>query len=518
MSLQTLLGDIPRTDDNPSQGMVPLKSGEHKAITNRGISERTARLYDYTVGEYRGEVAQFANYRDEHGLACCQHVRFGNKQFAWHARGKSQKIQLFGQHLGSDGTLILTEGELDAMSIYEVLHKYRAKDKFVVASIPDGAQSAKKSVSSQLAWVCGFNRVVIFMDTDEPGRKAAAQLAELIGPSAAVASGFAYKDANEAWMAEDYNSILEALNNAKRHRPDAIVHAPDLLEKILRPEYRFGLSFPWEGWNRYTEGMKPGQLYMISGGTGIGKSLFTRSVTLHLCKEGHKVAYVGLEESCETSIERMLSEELGYNPGFHLDTPEQRERRDPAVIEEALNRFAPNLFLLDKFGSDEFDTFVATIKHYVLAEGCKVIVLDHFSLLADGISLQADQRRSIDKCIKDLKTLCVELNFTMLVVCHLSRSGGIGPSHEEGGEPSLDQLRGSHSLAQIPDFVVMLQRNPRAEDRVEANTTNCWLKKNRVKGELGLMSRLQYLESCRFYEVNSQQVTTLTPLQSLEAA
>ena len=86
----------------------------------------------------------------------------------------------------------------------------------------------------------------------------------------------------------------------------------------------------------------------------------------------------------------------------------------------------------------------------------------------------------------------MDLNFTMLVVCHLSRSTGIGKPHEEGGEPTLAELRGSHSLAQIPDTIVMLVRNPRAEDSREANTTHCWIKKNRVAGVLGEMSKLEY--------------------------
>ena len=250
-----------------------------------------------------------------------------------------------------------------------------------------------------------------------------------------------------------------------------------------------------------TEGMKPGQLVMVSGGTGIGKSLFTRSIALNLCRAGTKVAYIGLEESCETSLERMLSEQMRVP--LHLDTPEERAARSEDDIKAALDGFANNLFLLDKFGSDDFDSFVATVKHYVLGEQCQVVVLDHFSLLADGIALATDQRRAIDRCIKDLKTLCVELNFTMLVVCHLSRSGGIGPSHEEGGEPTLAELRGSHSLAQIPDLVAMLVRNPRSEDKEEANTTSCWLKKNRVKGELGLMCKLKYSPMfCQLNEVN----------------
>lgn len=496
-----LLGDLPRSDK--ATAPAALITGQATGIPDRKISERTARMYDYTLATYKGQPAHIANYRDENGLTVAQHIRYGEKQFAWIGRVKGLKVQLFGQNLGTDGTLILTEGEIDAMSVYECLHKHRHNTKFTVASIPDGAASAKKSCTEQLGYILRFKRVVLFMDTDEPGRKAAADLAALIGPTAAIAGGFPYKDANEAWMAGDFNAILEAINNARRHRPDAIVHAPDLLGKILQPEHRFGLPYPWEGWNRLTEGMKPGQLIMVSGGTGIGKSLFTRSIALNLCKAGTKVAYIGLEESCETSLERMLSEELGVNPGFHLDTAEQRARRDPDQIKAALDRFADNLFLLDKFGSDDFDSFVATVKHYVLGEQCQVIVLDHFSLLADGIALATDQRRAIDRCIKDLKTLCVELNFTMVVVCHLSRSGGIGPSHEEGGEPSLSELRGSHSLAQIPDFVVMLQRNPRSDDKVEANTTSCWLKKNRVKGELGLMSKLHYLPSCRFHEINA---------------
>jgi len=489
------IDSAPRTDEP-----MRLRKGEALALDTRCIQQQTCKRYDYIVGSYNGHEAQFANYRDGDGAVIAQHIRYGDKQFSW-IRPKGSKLQLFGQHLGSDGVLVITEGEIDCMSVYQVMHEWGFHRKFCVVSIADGAASAKKNVTEQLSWVLGFDLVVVFMDQDEPGTKAANALAEVIGHKAAVVGNFPYKDANEALQAGDDKAIREAIRTAKRHRPDTVVHAPDLLEKILKPEHRYGLPYPWKGWETMTEGMKPGQLVMVAGGTGIGKSLFTRSICLNLCQQGVKCAYIGLEESCETSLERMRSGVLGEEPGFHLDTAEQRARRDPDVIRKALNTFADNLFLLDQFGSEDFDRFVATVKHYVLGEQCQVVFLDHFSLLADGISLNTDQRRAIDKCIKDLKTLCVELNFTMVVVCHLSRGSGIGPSHEEGGEPTLAELRGSHSLAQIPDFVVMLQRNPRAEDKVEANTTYCWLKKNRVKGELGLMSRLQFLESCRFHEI-----------------
>lgn len=503
MSKHTSVADllnVPRTDEVTKQ--VALLPG-NPLDSLRKIASKTFRLYDYVAGQFRGSDAQIANYRDSNGLTTAQHIRYGDKQFGWVGRDKSIKVQLFGQHLGSEGTLVLCEGEIDAMSVHQVLSKNRASQKFVCASIPDGAQSAHKACQEQLSWILGFKRVVIFMDNDDPGKKAATKLAELVGPTACIASGFAYKDPNEALVADDEAAILGAINNASKHRPDSIVHAPDLLDQVLNPVDRMGLPFPWTGWNQYTEGMKPGQLIMVSGGTGIGKSLFTRSIALHLAKIGIRVAYLGYEEDCVTSLERMLSEELGYSPGFHLDTVEQRQRRNPDDIKKALDTFADNIFLADKFGSEDFDDFVAAVKHYVLGEGCRVVVLDHFSLLADGISLATDQRRAIDQCIKNLKTLCVELRFTMLVVAHLSRTSGFGTAAESGGEPGLESLRGSHSLAQIPDHVVMLQRNPSSEDKIEANTTNCWLKKNRVKGTLGLMSKLHYMDSCRFHEINN---------------
>ena len=193
-----------------------------------------------------------------------------------------------------------------------------------------------------------------------------------------------------------------------------------------------GLDTPWSGWNCATEGYKPGELWLIAGGTGIGKSLFTRSMALDLASKGTKVAYIGLEEKASTTLERMLSEKLGVP--FHLQSTEVRNELKAEVV-DAMKQFAPNLLLLDKFGSESMEAFVSTVKHYVLNEECRVVFLDHFSLLADGIALNVDQRRAIDKAIKDLKTLAMELGFTFVVVCHLSRAQGMAQSHEEGGEP-----------------------------------------------------------------------------------
>ena len=239
-------------------------------------------------------------------------------------------------------------------------------------------------------------------------------------------------------------------------------------------------------------------MHLIAGGTGIGKSLFSRSIALRLCSTGVRVAYLGYEESTTTTYERMLSECMGqamYRRDEEWRVEHQQEIRDAAKT------FAQNLFLIDKFGGDDFDIFIANVRHYVLNEQCPVVVLDHFSLLADAIPLHTDQRRAIDQAIKKLKELAMELQFTFIIVSHISRdSGGKSPA-EEGGEPHLGLLRGSSSLGQIPDYIWMLQRNP--NDKEKNNLTHCWLKKNRIKGEVGMKCMLEFnINTCQFTETH----------------
>lgn len=470
--------------------------GEHQAIPERGLLQSACALYDYRVGTFKGQTCHISAYLNDKGEVVSQHLRLPTQKGLWIRRQK--KLQLFGSHLGSQGTLVLTEGQIDAISVYQALERGAGmftKEMFTVCSITDGAQGGIKSIEENIGYVGRFDKVVLFFDMDEPGRKATIEAAKIIGPKARVVSRFPYKDANEATVAEDESAIRHAVKDAQPYRPEHVVTAASLLDEILQPRERLGLLFPWEGWNGMdgrsprTWGIRPGELWLLTGGTGIGKSAFVRAIALHQALHGHRVAFIPLEQTCAQTVELMLNESTGTR--VDMLAPEERlAMAEP--LTKALALFQDNLLLCNTFGGEELDDFVSTVRHLVLAEGCKVVFLDHFSMLADGIALSTDQRRAIDQAVKRLKVLAVELGFAMFILSHLSRTDG--KSHEEGGRPTLADLRGSHSLAQVPDFVVALQRNPQSEDRVEANTTHCWLLKNRPFGRVGHMCDLYWSE------------------------
>ena len=53
-------------------------------------------------------------------------------------------------------------------------------------------------------------------------------------------------------------------------------------------------------------------------------------------------------------------------------------------------------------------------------------------------------------------------------------------------------LRGSHSIAQISDAVIAMERDQQASDPVVANTTTVRVLKNRYAGETGIGTFLLY--------------------------
>ena len=156
-----------------------------------------------------------------------------------------------------------------------------------------------------------------------------------------------------------------------------------------------------------------------------------------------------------------------------------------------------NLYMFDGFGS--FDPSVVYNRIEYLASGleCRVIFLDHLSILLSG--LDGDERRMIDQTMTKLRSLVERTGITLFLVSHLRRTSNDRKSHEEGGRVSLGQLRGSHSIAQISDAVVALERDQQSE--TERSDTTLRVIKDRYSGQTGIACKLTYdLSSCRFNE------------------
>jgi len=112
---------------------------------------------------------------------------------------------LFGQHLFPSGGkyLTITEGEFDALAVYQL-----TGSKYPAVSIRNGAASALKDCKAQYEYINSFDNIIICFDGDEPGMKAAAEVAELFGGQAKVFKPLPeYKDPCD-WLSDSKDALF----------------------------------------------------------------------------------------------------------------------------------------------------------------------------------------------------------------------------------------------------------------------------------------------------------------------
>ena len=460
-------------------------TGSAERLHKRNISEKTNKFYQI----YRdGNTLRFPYY-DESGVL--KGVKIKTKQKDFRYEGVSTDT-LFGQHRfpNSGKRIVVTEGELDAASCYE------AMGGWPMVSLPHGAASAKKDIQKQIPLFQGYEEIVLFFDGDDPGRKASEEAATVLPPGKVkIARLDGYKDPSEALQANDAEAIRKAIWDAKPFRPDGIVDGKSLLEVVTTPQAPFDHEYPFQGLNKKLHGIRYGELVTFTAGSGSGKTSIMRHIATDLLNKGESVGILELEASNRRTALGLMSTAVGKN--LHIGEHSEQELR--SAFESSISNW--NLYCFDGFGSFDPDVIYNRIEYLASGLECRVIFLDHLSILLSG--LDGDERRMIDTTMTKLRSLVERTGISLFLVSHLRRSSNDRSSHEEGGRVTLSSLRGSHSIAQISDTVVALEVDQQADS--ERKLTTVRILKNRYSGEVGRACELAYdLNTCRFTEHEAQ--------------
>jgi twinkle protein len=456
------------------------QKGTFKAIPDRGISLATCEKFGVTQDESR----HYYPYHDNDGSRVAYKVRsVSDKNFS--ITGNFTGATLFGQSVfHSAGKYItLYEGELDALAGYQL-----TGSQWPSVSIRNGAQAALKDCKAQYEWLNSFENIVICFDGDEPGIRAAKEVAELFGNKAKIVKHLnGYKDACDYLIAGATKEFVNAWWRAETYVPDGIVNAADLWEIVSKPEPPAEALYPFKGLNKLLYGLRKAELITVTAGSGLGKSQFLREILYHILKTTDwNVGGMFLEESTRKTARSLMS--LHANKLLHLPdtpvTPEELKEAFDATL--GTNR----VYLFDHFGSTDADNICNRIRYMAKACDCRVVFLDHISIVVSGQDI-GDERKAIDTMMTKLRTLVQELEITLICVSHLRRPNG-NAGHEEGQAVSLSQLRGSGAIAQLSDAVITLERNSMAENEADRHTTKVAVAKNRFNGFTGPACHLRF--------------------------
>ena len=191
--------------------------------------------------------------------------------------GRAEVPELFNQcNSGKRKNLVITEGEVDCLSILEMLTK--AKAQFDVVSIVNGAQSARRNIASNLEFINKYEKVFLAFDNDEHGIEAAKDVAHIIKPGKAHIVNSVHKDANEALCKEQIDSYLQDVWSAKTYKPDNFVSGEKIWDAFKERSTVKSVPYPdcLKGLNDKLFGMRLGEITLFTSGTGSGNLLLLR--------------------------------------------------------------------------------------------------------------------------------------------------------------------------------------------------------------------------------------------------
>jgi len=305
-----------------------------KWFEGRGIDAKTVAAFNIAQspkmfeGKQRMFIA-FNYYRDEE-LVSVKYRRAVNEKPYGYSQEKGCEQIFYGLHLvePDQSEIVITEGEIDAMSVYQATGK-------AALSVPTGAKAEYKHVNEksfhfledQRALIDQAERVIIMSDGDEAGRGLANELSRRIGRDKCVRVRYpeGCKDANDVLLDFGEDILCEIIEHAEAW-PIRGVHSVYDYEQEVFEDYE-GLTFDplTTGFANLDDYMKivEGQMSIVTGIPNSGKSEFLDQIILNMTKiHGWKFGICSFENKPQHHIRKFLEKHIGAP--FYSDGPTRR--------------------------------------------------------------------------------------------------------------------------------------------------------------------------------------------------
>ena len=485
-------------EKKPMQTITP-RGVSNASIKDRRISSNITSKFGVTVSyDKKGQIEKhyypYYDSNESNRLLGYKERTVATKEFQ--IIGTNKGSGLFGQNANRSGGKYLTicEGEIDALSISEMFD-----GKWQVVSLKNGASSASRDIKENLEYIESFDNIVLCFDQDQAGNDAVKAVQDIISVGKLKVCTLPMKDASDMLVNGKVKEFTNAWWSAESYTPAGIVRGKDTWEHLLKDENLVTVDYPWEGLNKLTYGFRAKELVTITSGSGMGKTSVVKELEAYILdKTDDNLAIIHLEESIERSVKGLMSIEA--NAPIHIPQYE-RELSDEDKKELWQKSVGDkNVFFYDHFGSMSEDSLLNVIRTYAKSYDCKWIVLDHLSIVVSDQDGILDERKAIDAIMTKLRKIVQETGVGLFLISHLRRPQG--KPHEEGGQVSLSELRGSAAIAQLSDIVIGLERNQQDDDPVIRNQTTLRVIKNRFSGLTGKACKLYYnAETGRLSEV-----------------
>lgn len=434
-------------------------------MKNRGISEEVCRKYEITVKPDNDQIIVFP-FKDATGA-----LRFIKYRNTVPGDGHKEWCEancmpiLFGMnHCGDGGRLVVTEGQIDSLSLTEC-----GIDNAV--SVPLG-MNGFTWVPHCWNWLQKFSEIVVFGDC-ENGRVSLADVIKIKFPKKTrvvrVEDYQGYKDANDLLRAKGKEAVIAAVENSEfitssRLKDMAEVEAVNI-EK--QPCISTGVT---ELDHLLTGGFHYGGVIILSGKRGEGKSTMASQFIVEALAQGHNAL--------------IYSGEL---PNVHVKNWIDRQLIGKAVLTNTeIDRcnawYRGRLFVYDDTDltddDDEVGMLFEIMEEAIIQKNCEILLIDNLmTAMEEGADTNEALYRKQSDFVGKLAKLARRMNVVILLVAH--------PRKTMTTNLSNDDVSGSADITNKASIVMTYSRIVRDGQEPDPTERKLAIIKNRLTGKLG---------------------------------
>lgn len=414
-------------------------------VSDRGLTPATLKAYRVAQG-LRDDVMAFPSFEpDGKTLVHMKYIKIereNGKKVSW--TSKDTSCVLFGkQAVPMDGgDLVITEGEIDAMSMYQM--------GYPAVSIPFGAGNHEKWIENDYEWLECFSRIVLCMDADGAGFKGRAEIAKRLGHHRCFMVNMpdGCKDANDVLLADKQAEMFDAMESASTIDPPQLKPASEFWEETREVRFPtrkdsegvpFLFSAPWS--------IRPKELTIWTGFNFHGKSQLLNLTVVYLRSVNQTTCVASFEVEPPVTLDIMTCQSLA------------QQNASVAEYEQAFRWLTDGMMIVNRVGVIPWRELLEIMRYAALRYRVKQFVID--SMLRCGIGQEDFQSQ---KDLVDALTLfALEHECHVHLVAHSKKP----QNSDESRPPGKYDIKGSGDISDLAHNVVCVHRNLEKQEKKE---------------------------------------------------
>lgn len=286
-------------------------------------------------------------------------------------------------------------------------------------------------------------------------------------------------DSKFSEMGTKFYALNKEKDGQSEHIKSALSRLYDRIEKAAaNPRDIWGMETGIRGWDKILGGHHKGEMILLSGDPGVGKSIFTTDIAFGLAKNGHPGTIIEMEMEDLQVLNRKLSGFIGVEAN-RMKSGRLQEGDWLKITNGIAEMEALPVCMTDK-PSWSISGMRADLMRLREEHDIEWVVIDYLDYIKDHKDLKRHDR--LGENARSLKIMCRELDVNMMVINSMNKEG------ERNPDPTTADQSGSASVGFDTDLSVFMKMNKKMSDK-DKTIVDVTFSKNR-EGDANRIVRL----------------------------